>query len=376
MKIVISPDKFKNSLSSLEFCTIVKNQILDFDATIDVLELPLADGGDGTIEIMNYYLKGKLFTVNVNNPFFKPVEASYLFSKKNKTAFIEMAEASGVKLLLKKEFDCKNATTFGTGEMILDAINNGAETIILGIGGSATNDCGIGMATALGYQFLDENKQQVIPTGKNLSSIKYIDDSNVLLSLQNVKFKVACDVDNPLYGKKGAAHTYAAQKGASKDDILELDKGLKDFATILNKHFDTNVQKIKGAGAAGGMGIASKLFLNGELQSGIDLIKSIANYNKAIKNASWIITGEGKLDDQTLSGKTISGILKATKNKPCKVAAICGTIELQKNELQKMGIHYGVDILNIAKSLEDAMKNSEKYLNALTQKFIIENLSA
>lgn len=375
MKIVISPDKFKNSLSSLEFCSIVKNQILDFDATIDVLELPLADGGDGTIEIMNYYLKGKLVTVTVNNPFFKPIKASYLFSKKNKTAFIEMAEASGVKLLSKKDFDCKNATTFGTGEMILDAINNGAETIILGIGGSATNDCGIGMATALGYQFLDENKQQVIPVGKNLSSIKYIDDSNVLLSLENIKFKVACDVDNPLHGKKGAAHTYAAQKGASKDDILELDKGLKDFATILNDHFNTNVQKVKGAGAAGGMGIASKLFLNGELQSGIELVKSVAKFDESIENSNWVITGEGKLDDQTLSGKTISGILKATKNKPCKVAAICGTIDLPKNELQKMGIHYGVDILNIAKSLEDAMKNSEKYLNTLTKKFIVDNLS-
>lgn len=370
MKIIIAPDKYKNSLTGLDFCQIVRKEISKKLPETEVIELPLADGGDGTIEVVNFYLKGKPVFVKVNNPFFKPVKASYLYSVNSKTAFIEMAEASGVKLLKKEQFNCKKATTFGTGELIKNAIDNGAETIILGIGGSATNDCGTGMAAALGYKFLDKKNKLVIPTGENLSDIKTIDTSNIHLGLSNVEFKIACDVSNPLYGKNGAAYVYGAQKGASEKDIKLLDKGLQDFATILNDVFTTNVHTIKGGGAAGGMGVAAKLFLNGTLEPGIQLIKNLSNFDKKIKNTDWIITGEGKLDHQTLSGKTIKGVLDSAKKENCKVAVFCGKIDLNEKELSDLDIHYGKDIISIANDLEDAINNSKKYLKEITKEFV------
>ncbi len=370
MKIVIAPDKFKNSLTGIVFCEIVEKEILKKNSNIEVVKLPLADGGDGTIEVVNFYLQGKVVEVTVNNPFFKPVKASYLYSENSKTAFIEMAEASGVKLLDKTEFDCINATTFGTGEMIVDAINKGVKTIILGVGGSATNDCGIGMASALGYQFLDKNNNLVKPIGANLSKIKSINASEIHQGISNVDFKIACDVTNPLYGKNGAAYVYGGQKGASEKEIILLNKGLEDFAKILNDVFTIDVQSVKGAGAAGGMGIASKLFLNGSLKPGIQLVKNLANFDKKIKNANWIITGEGKLDSQTLSGKTIQGVLESAQKQKINVAAFCGKIELTNNELKEIGIEYGKDIMSNSKNLDDAMNNSSKYLKILAKNFL------
>ena len=369
MKIVLAPDKFKNSLTGLEFCNIVEKGILEEFPNTEILKLPLADGGDGTIEVVKYYLKGKTINVKVNNPFFKSINATYIYSKETSTAFIEMAEASGVKLLKPSQFDCKNATTFGTGEMITDAINKGAKTIIMGIGGSATNDCGIGMATALGYQFLDKNNKQVHPIGANLSKIKSIDSRKVHPQLKHIKFKVACDVTNPLYGKNGAAFIYGAQKGALKEDIIMLDKGLQDFSKILGAVFSIDVQSVKGAGAAGGMGIASKVFLNGVLEPGIQLIKNIANFDAEIEGADWIITGEGKLDTQTMSGKTIQGVLASAVAKKIKVAAFCGAIDLEGKSPKDFNIQYTDAIINYAINLDDSMKNSGKYLRSLSKKF-------
>jgi glycerate kinase len=373
MKIVLAPDKFKNSLTGLEFCTIVEKGILEKLPNAEILKLPLADGGDGTIEVVKYYLKGRTVKVAVNNPFFKIIKASYIYSKKTTTAFIEMAEASGVKLLKQKHFDCKNATTFGTGEMIVDAINKGAKTIIIGIGGSATNDCGIGMATALGYRFLDKNNKAVKPIGANLSKIESIDATNIHHGLTTVDFKIACDVTNPLYGKNGAAYVYGAQKGASKEDIIILDKGLQDFSKILNEVFTIDVQSVKGAGAAGGMGIGTKLFLNGTLEPGVQLIKNIANFDNQIEGADWIITGEGKLDTQTMSGKTIQGVLSSAKGQNINVVAFCGAIDLQGKEPQDFGIHYADAMMTYAIDVKDAMSNSKQYLSLMTKSFIVEH---
>ncbi|QXP69028.1 glycerate kinase [Polaribacter sp. R2A056_3_33] len=374
MKIILAPDKFKNTLTGLEFCNIIEKVILEEFPNTDILKLPLADGGDGTIEVVEYYLKGRTINVQVNNPFFEIINATYIYSKENNTAFIEMAEASGVKLLKPTQFDCKNATSLGTGEMIVDAINKGAKTIIIGIGGSATNDCGIGMATALDYQFLDENNKKVKPIGANLSNIKSIDVTNVHPKLSAVDFKIACDVTNPLYGKNGAAYVYGTQKGASKDEIVMLDKGLQDFSKILNIVFTIDVQSVKGAGAAGGMGIATQLFLNGTLEPGIQLIKEIANFDTQIEGADWIITGEGKLDTQTMSGKTIQGVLTSAIAKKIKVAAFCGAIDLDEKQPEDFGINYTDAVLNYAKDLEDSMKNSGEYLGLLSRKFALKKL--
>jgi len=369
MKIIIAPDKFKGSLTGMEFCKAVEEGVKDIIPNTDIIWLPLADGGDGTIEVANFYLKGQIVNVVVNNPFFEPIKASYLYSESSKTAFIEMAEASGIKLLQEEQLDCKNATTMGTGEMIVDAINKGATKIILGIGGSASSDCGIGMATALGYRFLDKNKNEVKPIGANLSRIDSIDVNNVLPELNAITFKVACDVTNPLYGNQGAAFVYAPQKGASREDVLMLDKGLQDFSKIIQEAFKLDVQSVKGAGAAGGLGIASKVFLNGTLEPGIDLMKNIAQFESEIENADWIITGEGKLDQQTLSGKTIQGIIASAKARNIKIAALCGSVELDENSIEAFGIDYLDAVLNHSENLEDAMLYGFQYVKTMARNF-------
>ncbi len=369
MKIVIAPDKFKGTLSSFEFCEIFKEAILSTLPNTKVLSIPLADGGDGTIEIIHHYLGGSFIKLKVNNPFFQSVEATYLYSSKHKTAFIEMAEASGVKLIPEASLNVIEATTYGTGELIKNAIRKGAKKIILGLGGSATNDCGIGMASALGYRFLDNNGNSIIPIGKNLSKITTIVDTDVIPELYNVDFKIACDVNNPLYGVNGAAKIYAKQKGASDDSIDLLEKGLIGFSKIINTFFNTRCETIIGGGAAGGMGVGCNVFLKGKLISGYKLIQELADFEKKIENADWIVTGEGKLDPQTESGKTIQGILKVRKTKN-KVAVICGEITTSKSDLKDLNIDYADEIIRIAKNKEDAFNNTKVHLLNIAKNFI------
>jgi len=370
VKFVLAPDKFKGSLTGIQFCDAVEEGILSVFPEAEVLKLPLADGGDGTIEILNYHLHGEKTEVDVKDPFFRPTKASYLFIKSSKTAFIEMAEASGMKLLSSDEQNCFSTTSYGTGELILDAIKTGAKNIILGIGGSATNDCGIGMASALGFRFLDKDDNEVVAIGKNMTEIKKIDVTQTIKNLSRITFNVACDVTNPLYGKDGAAHIYAAQKGATIDQINILDEGLRNMATLFKDQFEIDIQNIKGAGAAGGMGAGAKIFLKANLISGIDLIKKLVDFDSKIQNADWIITGEGNLDHQTLSGKTIQGVIASSKKYNIPVAAFCGSIQLSKKELENTGISYASQILENAKSLEDAMANSSDYLKKISSEFI------
>ncbi len=369
MKIVLAPDKFKGSLTGIEFCNAVEDGLKLILPHAKIIKLPLADGGDGTIEILDYHLKGMRIKIKANDPLFRKIKVSYLYIESSKTAFVEMAEASGMRLLTNEEQNCFITTTFGTGEIIQHAIKKGAKTIVLGIGGSATNDCGIGMASALGFKFKDKNGTELIPIGKNLSKIDKIDISNVNKALNTVTFKVACDVTNPLYGKEGAAFVYASQKGASSEEVNLLNDGLENFANLLLEYFNIDVQKIKGAGAAGGMGAGALVFLNANLLSGIDLIKEITDFDKKIKSADWIITGEGKLDSQTLSGKTIQGVISSAKNQNIHVAALCGSITLEKEVLNNLGILYADSIIEIASNLDDAMTNSYNYLSVITSKF-------
>lgn len=369
MKFVLAPDKFKGSLTGMQFSKAVEESLKKVLPDSEILSLPLADGGDGTIEILEYHLNGKRINVQVNDPLFRLIEASYLYMDSIKTAFIEMASASGMALLKPEEQNCFYTTSLGTGDIILDAINKGAKTIILGIGGSATNDCGMGMASALGYQFEDVNGNQLRPIGKNLSKIHYINTNDVPEILNQIDFKVACDVINPLFGAQGAAYVYGPQKGASKEEIAHLDDGLKHISKLFVNQFGKAVESKKGAGAAGGMGAGTMVFLDAELKSGIDLVKDLIGFDKQIKNADWIITGEGKLDSQTLSGKTIQGVLASAKQHQISVAALCGSVSLSKAEANDFGISYSDSVINEAKNLDDAMKNSYKYLSKIATKF-------
>lgn len=358
MKFVIAPDKFKDSLSGFEFCDAVEEGIKKALPKAEILKLPLADGGDGTMDVVSHYIEAKKITCTVNDPLFRPIKATYLYSEKNQIAYIEMSEASGLRLLNKEERNCMQTTSLGTGELISHAIGLGAKEIILGIGGSATTDCGIGMAAALGYGFYDNDGKPLVPIGKNLIHINTISLDTKKNQIKEVKFKVACDVTNPLFGKNGAAFVYAEQKGASKEEIAQLDAGLKNMATIIKNQFKIDSQNILGAGAAGGMGAGTSVFLNATLTSGIELVKNLVAFDTQIKGADWIITGEGKLDGQTLSGKTIDGVLNSAKKRNIPVAAFCGAMEISISEQKEFGLDYAVSIVQGVTNLDNAMTNA------------------
>ena len=358
MKFVIAPDKYKGSLTAFEFCNAVEEGLNMALEKTEIIKMPLADGGDGTIDVVKHYLKGDIVKVKVNDPLFRLIEAEYLFSEEKKVAYIEMAEASGYKLLKKEELNCMHTTSLGTGELVRDAISKGAKEIFLGIGGSATNDGGMGMATAMGYAFLDKEGNSLTPIGSNLDKVKKIVKPDKTILPSDCKIKVACDVTNPFYGRNGAAHVYGPQKGASKEEVAILDNGLKNFAQVMASNFNVDLQNIPGAGAAGGMGGGAKIFLDAHLAPGIELIKEISGFDKAIKGANWIITGEGKLDDQTLSGKTISGIIKSAKNQNIPVAALCGSVNISVNTQKELGLDYAVSIVKGISDLEEAIASS------------------
>lgn len=369
MKFVLAPDKYKGSLSGEQFCEAVESGIRMVFPDAIIIKKPLADGGDGTIEVVKHYLNASEVKITVKDPLFRNVDAGYLLSNDKKTAFIEMSEASGYKLLAKNEMNCMRTTSFGTGELIEDALNKGVKEIVLGIGGSATNDGGMGMATALGYEFLDSDGTKLKPTGENLIKVKEIVEKGVHKGLSQTKFKVACDVNNPLYGENGAAKIYGPQKGASEEEVRFLDQGLKNFAEVIQSTFKVDVQSISGSGAAGGMGAGTMVFLNAVLTSGVDLVMEMADFENALADTDWIITGEGQLDGQTSSGKTIDGVLKLAIKKNIPVAAFCGSVGISVDEIKALGLTYAVSILNEIGDLEDAKNNSFKNLEQATYNF-------
>lgn len=371
-KIIIAPDKFKGSLTGMEFCNAVETGIKKHTSNVEIIKLPLADGGDGTIEVLNYYLEGEMITLEVLDPLHRKIKASYLYSKDKKTAYIEMAEASGIRLLKKNEANPICTSTYGTGELIKDALNKGVEYIILGIGGSATNDAGMGMARALGVQFYNKNNEKLSGRGDDLIHLNFIDNSSAHPRLKEVKFDVACDVDNPLYGLNGAAFVYSPQKGATPEMVSQLDFGLRHFNDVVKRQFEINLQEISGAGAAGGLGAGCILFLNAHLTSGIDLMKNAADFDKHLKGADWIITGEGKLDDQTFSGKVIRGILDSITTE--KLAVFCGVVDLKEDRMNELKIDYLAEIASQASSLDDSMLHAFDYLKKLAEDFAVKFL--
>ncbi|MEZ4810168.1 MAG: glycerate kinase [Allomuricauda sp.] len=369
MKFVLAPDKYKGSLTGNEFCEAVESGIKKVFPQATVIKKPLADGGDGTIEIIRDYLKASTVNIMVKDPLFRDIRTGYLLSGDCKTAFVEMSEASGYKLLDKVEMNCMYTTSLGTGQMILDALEKGVEHIVLGIGGSATNDGGMGMAVALGYRFLDRDGEGLDPVGKNLIHVRKIDGTKVHPQIAKTKIQVACDVTNPLHGVEGAAKIYGPQKGASQEEVEFLDKGLENFAKVLQATFGVDAQNIPGAGAAGGMGAGAVVFLGSELISGVDLVMEMANFDEILQHTDWIITGEGQLDGQTLSGKTINGVLKRAKAKGIPVAAFCGAVNISIETLQHIGLDYAVSILNQIGGLEEAKLSSYKNLELASYNF-------
>ncbi|WP_394010784.1 glycerate kinase [Anaerococcus cruorum] len=379
MKVLVMMDSFKGSISSIEAGLTIKETLEKRKRSYEVEILPIADGGEGTVESLIGLSDIKEVKVRVNNPLFESHIARYAYSNKNKLAIMEMSEASGLTLI-KDRLSPMSASTYGVGEMIIDALDKGVRNFIIGIGGSATNDGGIGMLTALGFRFLDENGEEINPGIGGVYDLVRIDDSNVDQRVKEATFDIACDVDNPLNGKFGSAHVFAPQKGATPEQVKIIDELLLKYHNITKQYINTADNTVKGVGAAGGLGYGFKTYLNANLTPGIDLILDLLDAERHIKEADIIITGEGKIDFQTSMGKAPVGVAKLAKKYKKPVIAFSGIVENDAVAVNDEGIDAFFPILDKITSLEEAMsvdKAKENLKRSVLQVFNIlemENL--
>ena len=364
-RILVIPDSFKDSISSNEFCNIAKTVIQKIDDTTVVDCIPIGDGGEGSLESFKLIKDCTFKTMLVNNPINELVKAKYCINKKEKTGIIELAQASGIQLVAKELRNPTKTTSYGTGELIAKAISDGMVKIILFIGGSATNDVGIGMLDALGFFFSDSKNKKLKASVKNLSKISKIGKSPIYDNIKKIKFIVACDVDNPLIGPNGATQIFGKQKGASDEEIYELEEKVIHFSKIVTKELKTDYSRHKGAGAAGGVGFAALSFFNAEFEGGFELISKLLNLKDKIKkgNYDYIITGEGCIDEQTQHGKLIKhlGLLGLKYSTP--VIAFTGKLKKDLSVLNLAGVTVANQITPENISLISAIKNTSKNLD-------------
>ena len=365
MNILIACDSFKDALDAPSVCRAIERGLHIADPSVSTRIFPLADGGEGLSDILNFHLGLKTIEVKVHDPLFRKIKAIYNISMDGTTAFIEMAQAAGLQLLTPEERNPLKTTTFGVGEMITDALKKDVKRIVIGIGGSATNDLGIGMAAALGWQFFDKNGEKLLGIGGDLGKIEMITSPSRLhrdfVPQQNkmekdIIFEVMCDVKNPLLGKTGAAHVYSRQKGASDADIEVLENGAVNFCKVSN----CPKVEIEGAGAAGGLGFGAFFFLNAIIKSGINALMDLTNFDKEVEWADVIFTGEGRLDSQTAHGKLIAGIVSRARQKP--VIALCGALDAPPQYLKDLGLKAAFSIAQKPCSLREALATTAENL--------------
>lgn len=358
MKIVIAMDSFKGCMTALEASNAFEAGFRKAINNVEVIKLPMADGGEGTVQSLVDSTNGKIIKEWVTGPLGDPVEAFYGMLGDGKTAVIEMAAASGLPLVPPQKRNPRITTTYGTGELIKKALEAGCREFLIGIGGSATNDGGAGMAQALGARLVDKSGRELQFGGGALRSLAKIDVSNIDPRILQSKITVACDVDNPLCGERGAAHVYGPQKGASPEMVLELDEALMHYARIVNRDLNKEILEVKGAGAAGGLGGGMIAFLNASLMKGIEMVIEKTNLEEAVKGADLVITGEGQIDQQTIYGKTPIGVARVAKkyNKP--VVAIAGSLGKNADIVRSHGIDCIFSLINRPVTLEAAMEKS------------------
>ena len=362
MKILIASDSFKGSLSSLEVAEALEMGIKGTYDKVDIIKLPTADGGEGTLDAILSCLSGERISVRVKDPLGRIINSYYGLVDDGVTAIIEMAQASGIILIKEDEKNPLITTTYGTGQMILDAMEKGAKRIIIGLGGSATNDGGVGMAQALGISFRDKDGKEIGYGGGNLLQISSIDTTNIHPGVKDIDIIGISDVSNVFYGEQGASFVFGPQKGGSKKDIELLDAGLVHLSEKIKEYYSKDISSLKGSGAAGGLGGGIIAFLNGELQSGVEKVLDIIGFDKIAEEADLVITGEGRIDNQTKFGKVPVGVAKRAKlyNKP--VIAIAGSVGDDIDDLYQMGIDLVLDIINKPMNLSYAMENAEKLM--------------
>jgi glycerate kinase len=364
MHIVIAPDSFKGSLTSLEAAKAIEKGVLRVLPRARCTRVPMADGGEGTVQSLVDATGGRIVRKRVKGPSGKPVSARYGLLADGETAVIEMAEASGLTLVSGRARDPLKTTTYGTGELMVDAIKKGARRIIVGIGGSATTDGGAGMAQALGVRFRDKDGRiiRAAAAGGMLDRIAGIDMEKLHPALADTDVTVACDVDNPLYGKRGAAHVFGPQKGATPAAVAKLDANLRHFGGLIKKAIGRDVARIKGAGAAGGLGAGLMAFAGAELRSGIDIVIEAVHLEKYVQKADLVITGEGQVDVQTAYGKTPAGVARVAARHKVPVVAIGGGLAADARDVFRHGIQGIEAAVDRAMSLEEAVTAAKPLL--------------
>ncbi|WP_105738575.1 glycerate kinase [Cronobacter dublinensis] len=361
-KIVIAPDSFKESLSAMDVATAIEAGFREIYPQATYVRLPMADGGEGTVEAMVAATGGHIVQVPVTGPLGNRVEGFYGVLGDGETAVIEMAAASGLHLVPPAQRDPRFTTSFGTGELILAALDSGVKAIIIGIGGSATNDGGAGMMQALGVRFLDNQQRGLLPGGASLAALEHIEMSGLDPRLAHTQFTVACDVDNPLCGAKGASAIFGPQKGATPEMVAQLDAALRRFGTTLEAVTGKRIISAPGAGAAGGMGAALLGMLNAQLRPGIDIVTQTLGLAQAVRDADLVITGEGRLDSQSIHGKTPVGVARVAKQFQRPVVAIAGSLTPDYQVVHEHGIDAAFSVLDRIVTLEEALDDAARNL--------------
>ena len=375
MKIVIAPDSYKESLSALEVATAIEQGFREIWPDADYVKIPVADGGEGTVEAMVAATAGRLVHVDVTGPLGSSVQAFYGLSGDARSAFIEMAAASGLALVPVDSRDPLKTTSRGTGELIRHALDAGVEHIVIGIGGSATNDGGAGMVQALGARLLDAQNNDIAHGGAGLEALARIDISQLDARLAACQIEVACDVTTRLTGKEGASAVFGPQKGATPEVVARLDRALTHYAQLISRDLDVNVLELAGGGAAGGMGAALYAFCGAQLRSGIEIVTDALHLDAWVADADLVVTGEGRIDSQTIHGKVPVGVANVAKryNKP--VIGIAGSLTPDVGIVHDHGIDAVFSVIYTICTLEDALKNAKENVR-MTARNVAATLNA
>ncbi len=359
-KCIVIPDSFKGTLSAPQICKIAQKCIKEIFPACEVVAIPVADGGEGTVDCFLHSMNGEKVSLTVTGPYFENMTACY--ARFGQTAVIETAATAGLPLVEKAKNPAKT-TTYGMGEQILHAVKNGAKEIVLGIGGSCTNDVGCGCAAALGVKFYNKEGIEFVPVGGTLCNIAKIDTTKADKLLENVKIAAMCDVENPMHGRNGAAYIYAPQKGADEEMVEFLDQGLKHLDGIIQKELQKNVADIPGSGAGGALGAGAMVFLNASLRSGIETVLDTVGYDSKVEGADFVFTGEGRIDSQSLQGKVVDGVSKRSRRKNVPVIVLVGAVGENIEQVYNRGVCSVFSINRVAEDFEKSKHHSERNLS-------------
>lgn len=370
MRIAVAPDSFKDCLSASRVCAAMAKGVLNANPRAEVVSVPMADGGQGTIEAILIAINGERQIVRVCGPLGAPVDATFALVDEGRTAIVEMASASGLELVPVGRRDASRATTFGTGQLLQAAFDKGVERVVVAIGGSATNDAGAGMAEALGYRLLDKNGDIIPQGGGELHRLATIDTSTRHPRIGQVRIDVACDVTNPLTGPNGASAVYGPQKGATPDIVDMLDRNLRHFASVVRRDLGLDVESQPGGGAAGGLGAGLVAFTGATLRRGVDLVIDVVHLAEKLEGADLCLTGEGRMDSQSAFGKTALGVARLCRAKNVPVVAIVGSLEGDDSAFYREGLSACFSILRRPQTLQEAIANCELALTVQAENVV------